>query len=104
MKPGEVVQQRYQIRKLLGQGSMGVTYKAFDLQERRLVAIKQLHLSRMQEWKSLEMFEREARILQQLSHPRVPGYIDYFPLETEEGLQFLLVQQYVEGKNPQALD
>lgn len=98
MKTGEIVQNRYQIQQLLGQGSMGLTYKAADLMSRRDVAIKQLHVAHIQEWKILDMFEREARILQQLSHPRVPGYIDYFSQDGSDGLQFLLVQEYVEGK------
>lgn len=98
MKTGEIVQNRYQIQQLLGQGSMGLTYKAADLMSCRDVAIKQLHVAHIQEWKILDMFEREARILQQLSHPRVPGYIDYFSQDGSDGLQFLLVQEYVEGK------
>ena len=98
MNIGETIQERYRIQRLLGQGSMGMTYKAFDLQTRRSVAVKQLHLARTQEWKTLEMFEREAKILQQLTHPRIPTYIDYFSLDTPEGMQFLLVQEYVEGK------
>ncbi len=77
---------------------MGVTYKAFDLETQRPVAIKQLHLSRMQEWKTLEMFEREAHILQQLSHPRIPKYLEYCSIDSAGGTQFLLVQEYVEGK------
>ncbi len=77
---------------------MGTTYKALDLDTGRPVAIKQLHLSRMQGWKALEMFEREATILKHLSHSRVPSYIDYCSQDTAEGKQFLLVQEYVEGK------
>ena len=98
MNPGDIIQSRYKIEHVLGQGSMGMTYKALDLETRIPVAVKQLHLSRMQQWKTLEMFEREAKILQQLRHPRVPSYVDYCSLETPEGTQFLLVQEYVAGK------
>jgi eukaryotic-like serine/threonine-protein kinase len=98
MQIGEKVQEQYQIERILGQGSMGTTYRALELETGRPVAIKQLHVSRIQGWKALEMFEREATILKHLSHPRVPSYIDYFSQETQEGKQFLLVQEYVEGK------
>jgi len=98
MKSGEIVRGRYRIEEVLGQGSMGMTHKAFDLETRQHVAIKQLHLSRMQEWKTLEMFEREAHILQQLSHPRIPKYLEYCSIDSDGGTQFLLVQEYVEGK------
>ena len=98
MKQGDILQDRYRIEGVLGQGSMGTTHKAFDLAARRPVAVKQLHLAQMRDWKTLDMFEREARILQQLHHPRIPAYQDYFTLESPEGTQFLLVQEFVEGK------
>lgn len=43
-----------QFEDVLGQGSMGTTYKALDLKTQRSVAIKLLHFSRLQEWKSLD--------------------------------------------------
>ena len=98
MKQGDILQDRYRIESVLGQGSMGTTHKAFDLAARRPVAVKQLHLAQMRDWKTLDMFEREARILQQLHHPRIPAYQEYFTLESPEGTQFLLVQEFVEGK------
>lgn len=103
MNIGELIQHRYQIEEVLGQGSMGTTYKAFDLKTQRSAAVKLLHFSRIQEWKALEMFEREAKILQQLDHPRIPTYIDYFSSETPSDVQFLLVQEYIEGKTLQHL-
>ncbi len=103
MNIGETIQNRYQIEQVLGQGSMGTTYKALNLKTQRPVAVKVLHFSRIQEWKALEMFEREAKILQQLEHPRIPTYIDYFSLETSTDVQFFLVQEYIEGKTLQHL-
>jgi len=101
MDIGETIQERYQTEEVLGQGSMGTTYKALDLKTQRSVAIKLLHFSRLQEWKSLELFEREAKILRQLNHPRIPTYIDFFSLETSCEVQFFLVQEYIEGKTLQ---
>ncbi len=105
MNPGQIIQNRYRIDRILGKGSMGTTYKAFDTETRNAVAVKLLHFSRVQEWKVLEMFEREARILQQLDHPRIPSYIDYFSLDSggSGGAQFILVQEYIEGKPLQYL-
>ena len=78
MNAGQILQKRYRLDRILGKGSMGTTYKAYDTDTRQPVAVKVLHFSRVQEWKVLEMFEREASILQQLDHPRIPSYIDYF--------------------------
>lgn len=103
MNSGDIIQKRYRVDQVIGQGSMGITYKALDLRTKRPVAVKVLHFSRVQEWKAVEMFEREANVLQQLHHPRIPAYIDYFTAETQANVQFLLVQEYIEGKTLQQL-
>jgi serine/threonine protein kinase len=41
--------------------------------------------------------------LQQLDHPRIPAYIDYDADETTSDVQFMLVQEYIEGKALQQL-
>ncbi len=94
----EILQGRYQLEEMLGQGGMGMTHKATDLHTLQTVAVKQLHLSHLKDWKILELFEREANILQQLHHPRLPAYRDYFSIDTERDTQFCLVQDYIEGK------
>lgn len=82
---------------------MALTYKALDLLNQRYVAVKQLRFEKIQEWKTLEMFEREAKILQHLKHHSIPEYIDYFMVETSSEVQFVLIQQYVEGSTIQQL-
>lgn len=90
---------RYQILFQLGQGGSAITYAAKDLQTARQVAIKILSLNRLDDWKKIELFEREAKILQQLNHPAIPKYIDYFQIETEGDRFFYLVQQLAPGKS-----
>ena len=97
MNIGDILHERYELETILGQGGMGVTYKARDLHTQQYVAVKRLLFSQMQEWKPLEMFEREAAILRQLDHPRIPKYLDYFTLETSSDLECVLVQEYIEG-------
>ena len=103
MHTGDVIQERYKLENVLGQGSMGTTFRARDLHTHHPVAVKCLHLSRVQEWKALEMFEREADILRQLAHPRIPSYIDYFSLDSASDTQFFLVQEYIKGRTLQEL-
>ena len=38
----------------------------------KAVAVKALSLKRMTGWKQLELFEREAKVLESLSHPGIP--------------------------------
>ncbi len=96
-KSGDIIAQKYRIKSTLGQGGIGITYQAIDLQNNNLVAIKTLSLRRMTDWKALELFERESKILSQLDHPGIPHYLDYFQVETENDRSFYLVQQLAEG-------
>ncbi|WP_019503358.1 serine/threonine-protein kinase [Pleurocapsa sp. PCC 7319] len=95
----EIIVNRYQIVTTLGQGGMGTTYAAVDLQSSQRVAIKVVSLRQVQDWKILELFEREAKVLANLNHPYIPDYLDYFELDTNEDKRFYLVQELVEGKS-----
>ncbi|MBD2568542.1 serine/threonine protein kinase [Anabaena lutea] len=98
-QPGEIIAERYCIIGTLGQGGIGITYQAEDIQKHQQVALKALALRRMTEWKVLELFEREAKILAQLNHPRIPQYIDYFQIDTESDRAFYIAQQLAPGKS-----
>ncbi len=96
---GEIIQSRYRIANVLGQGGIGITYMALDSQTGDRVALKALSLRRMNDWKILELFEREAKVLSQLDHPAIPRYLDYFQIDTASDRDFYIVQQLVEGKS-----
>jgi serine/threonine protein kinase len=96
---GEIIADRYQIVTTLGQGSMGTTYAAVDHQTSQRVALKVVSLRQTTEWKMLELFEREARVLATLNHPGIPQYLDYFDLDTPDDRRFYLVQELVEGES-----
>jgi serine/threonine protein kinase len=55
-------------------------------QEGRRVALKALSLRGSRDWKAIELFEREARVLSQLEHPSIPNYIDYFEVPLSHAL------------------
>jgi len=98
-QPADIIAQRYWIIDCLGQGAFGTTYQANDLVAHRSVAIKVMSLRQLQEWKVLELFEREARVLAYLDHPAIPKYLDYFHEDTPEDRKFYLVQELVAGKS-----
>lgn len=102
-QPGEIIAQRYRILNTLGQGGVGITYKAQDLQNSQQVALKALSLRRMTDWKVLELFEREAQILSELNHPAIPHYLNYFQVDTAENRSFYIAQQLAPGKSLAAL-
>lgn len=92
-----ILRDRYKIEQILGQGGMGIAYSAMDLRNNQLVAIKKMSLRQTQEWKTLELFEREAQILKQLNHPQIPKYLDYFEIDRESDREFYLVRELIEG-------
>jgi serine/threonine protein kinase len=95
---GTVLQKRYRVTKILGQGGFGRTYlsqdtgcfdemcvlKEFSPNDRGRDALK----------KSKELFQREAQVLYQINHPQIPKFRANF----EEQKRLFLVQEYAEGK------
>jgi len=110
LSPGDVVQGKFRILQELGSGSNGTTYEAelveedgIEQRERQVVALKGLSLRSSRDWKALELFEREARVLAQLEHPNIPAYLDYFEVDTPTDRLFYIAQKKAPGKNLQDL-
>lgn len=95
---GDIINQ-YRILYILGQGGMGTTYAGENLQTKELVAIKVITFKRSQNFKTLELFEREVKILSQLDHPAIPKYIDHFQIDKPRDRLFYLVQQLADGES-----
>ena len=90
---GAVLENRYRIEALLGEGGMGAVYRARDLRIRQDVAIKE---NRMASPASARQFEREAVVMAGLRHPNLPRLTDHFV--TPDGAQYL-VMDYIEGQD-----
>jgi serine/threonine protein kinase len=86
----------YTLEKPLAAGSFGQTYLAHT--EQAPCVIKMLSLHRSEDWKCIDLFERESKLLKHLDHPHIPNYIDSFTLQDDQETYFLLVQEYVRGK------
>ena len=95
----EIIIEQYQIIDFLGSGLGGETYKALDLNNEQLVALKILSLHKTSNWKILELFEREANTLAQLKHSRIPDYLNYFQIDNTQDSHWYLVQEFVSGQS-----
>lgn len=96
---GDWLKDRYQIQGILGKGGMGITYGGCDRTTGDAVAIKAVSLRQAQDWKLIELFQREARILTHLDHPQIPRYVDSFEQDDDYDLTFYLVQQQAPGQS-----
>ncbi|MCX7596824.1 MAG: serine/threonine protein kinase [Fischerella sp.] len=100
---GTLVDNRYIIQKLLGQGGLGRTYLAYDTRRFNEPCVLKEFAPIGTGGGGLEkcrnLFKREAKILHQLEHPQIPRFLACF----EGDGRLFLVQEYVNGKTYSAL-
>jgi serine/threonine protein kinase/Tol biopolymer transport system component len=84
----------YRMIEKIGEGGMGVVWKAVDTTLDREVAIKVLPEAFAEEGERLARFEREAKVLASLNHPNIAGI---YGLHAEDGIHFLALEM-VEGE------
>lgn len=96
---GEIVDGRYRIDRLLGEGGMGAVFVAEHLRLQKPVALKVVHGSFVGGSELAERFAREAMVSAKLEHPNVASAIDYGTLA--DGSAYL-VMQLASGKNLRA--
>lgn len=105
LAPGRVLQERYEIRGVLGMGGFSAVYQARDLRfpnVTKLCAVKEMvnHAPDPQmRAMALQNFEREANILATLNHPAVPKVYDYF----SEDNRAYLVMEFIDGRDLEAV-
>lgn len=95
---GQILQGRYQLQEKLGDCATRQTWLALDLltQPETLVIIKLLVFAEQLQWEEVKLFERQAQVLKQLDHPRIPKFRDYFSWQAHVYI-FCLVQEYIPG-------
>lgn len=99
VEAGTVLKGRYEILKTLGESYVARTYLAEDRNYNRHVVIKELSMKTLDDWKTLELFERESNVLSHLDHPRIPDWIDFFHERTSNETRVYLVQEYIQGES-----
>ncbi len=88
---GTILRGRYRIEAVRGCGGFGAVYRATDLQTGQTVAIKE-----NQRHQTFQRFEREGKLLMQLSHPNLPTVHEVFVDQTT-GRAFL-VMDFIDGE------
>ncbi len=91
---GDLINDRYEIIRLLGRGGMGEVYLANDKRINRNVALKVLHPDLVSNKESLGRFEREAQAVSALNHPNIITIYEFD--KTDDGSSYI-VSEYVDG-------
>ena len=96
---GQVMCNRYQVRRVVADGGMGRVYEALDMAERRNVALKILHPDVATDEVALERFRREFEVSKLLPHDYIVEVLDFQP--THDG-SYALVMEFLYGEELRA--
>jgi serine/threonine protein kinase len=94
---GKVLDGKYRMERLLGQGGMGAVYLATHLGTERPVALKIIAPEFMRNDEFIERFKREARAAGRLRHPNVVDVTDFGFAEHGAEQVAYLVMEYLDG-------
>ncbi|WP_437544233.1 protein kinase [Sorangium sp. So ce367] len=93
MRPGEVIDSRFQLERVAASGGMGTVYRAVDRATGAQVALKLLG---QPDRSAAHRFEHEARILAELDHPRIVRHVAHGI--TPDGVPYLAME-WLEGES-----
>lgn len=94
---GAVLQNRYEIIKIIGRGGMSTVYQARDLTNNQLLAVKDVNRTGSQNNQEMEqkLAVSEVNILKRLLHPSLPKIHEVI----ENTNSFMLVMDFIEGES-----
>ncbi len=87
---------RYEVRQILGQGGMGLVYRAYDTVVRREVAVKTI--LDIPDPASLQLFYKECDVLASMSHPNIVEIFDIGEFEEDGKKKPYFVMPLLPGK------
>src|SRR5262245_46675384 len=93
MRAGELIDARFEIVELAGEGGMGTVYRAVDRADGANVALK---LLRDPEGSGAARFAHEAKVLARIEHPHVVRYVTH---GVAPGGDPYLVMEWLEGES-----
>lgn len=93
----DLLDNKYQVEQLLGQGGMGAVYRATHLGTKRTVAVKVIHPQLSAHDQFVARFRREAEAAGRLRHPNVVDVTDFGIAQTNDGPVAYLVMEYLDG-------
>lgn len=103
LPPGSIVNNRYCVKKVLGEGAMSTVHLVIDNESPgMMLALKEMKeelISDGEREEALALFQQEAELLLTLSHEGLPSVTDFF---SEERCHYI-VMEFVPGNTLQAV-
>jgi serine/threonine protein kinase len=93
---GRTLARKYQVEALIGEGGMGKVYRARQVALDKLVVLKVLRHSLLNDERTVARFEREARAASRLNHPNSISVLDFG--QAEEGALFIAME-FIPGQD-----
>jgi serine/threonine-protein kinase len=95
LNPGDLIDGKYRIVRLIGEGGMGAVYEGENTRIHRRVAIKVLHAGVAEQGEAVARFEREAQAAGRIGSEHIVEVLD---LGTLQGGDRYLVMEYLDGE------
>ncbi len=95
LEPGQIIDSKYRIAKLIGEGGMGAVFEGENTLIHRRVAIKVLHASATGNETVLKRFEREAQAAGRIGSDHILEVLDLGSLQNGDRY---MVMEYLEGE------
>ncbi len=95
LKPGDVLDNRFEITDLVNRSGMACIFKARDRENNLTVAIKAPHMQFESDAASFSRFQREEEIGMLLVHPYI---LRVFPVDAEKKSRPYIVMEYLQGQ------
>lgn len=96
LSTGELIDGKYRIVRLLGEGGMGAVYEGENIRIHRKVAIKVLHAGVAEQSEAVARFEREAQAAGRIGSEHIVEVLDLGTLPNGERY---LVMEFLEGES-----
>lgn len=96
IKPGTIVDSRYELLELVGEGGMGSVFRAREQELDRLVAIKFLHEGLVGDGENQARFKPEGKVLSHLNHPNI---LRFYRFCVWSGTMPYIAMEYLVGED-----
>ncbi len=93
---GKIVDKKYRVEQMIGEGGMGKVYKATQTTLGKLVVLKLLRHSLLSDERTVARFQREAKAASRLNHPNSISILDF---GTAEDGALYIAMEFVAGKD-----